>query len=374
MDVDERLAPVLEVARANAATVDTEGVFPEDAVAALRSSGLLGLTLPTEVGGLGAGPEEFSRVISQIAGACGSTGMIYLMHIASAMPVLSAPPPAYPDLLVEMANGTRLGTLAFSEKGSRSHFWAPVSQAVDTDGGIAINAEKSWVTAAEHADVFVVSTQTPGAESPMESDLFAVLGDDPGAVAGPPFAGLGLRGNESSPMSFVTTVQPGQRVGEPGSGFATMMNVVLPWFNLGNASVTWGLAASALDAAVVHVSGAKLQHLDSRLADLPTIRHRVGKAGILLAAQQSYLADTARKIAAPDDTTMSFVLGARASVNDAALEITDQAMRVCGGAAFSKHLPIERNFRDARAGHVMAPTSDVLYDFYGKAMCGMELF
>ncbi len=69
-----------------------------------------------------------------------------------------------------------------------------------------------------------------------------------------------------------------------------------------------------------------------------------------------------------------YVIGARASVNDAALEITDQAMRVCGGAAFSKHLPIERNFRDARAGHVMAPTSDVLYDFYGRAMCGMELF
>ena len=208
----------------------------------------------------------------------------------------------------------------------------------------------------------------------MESDLFAVLGDDPGTVAGPPFAGLGLRGNESSPMSFVTTAQPGQRVGEPGSGFATMMNVVLPWFNLGNASVTWGLAASALDAAVEHVSGAKLEHLDSRLADLPTIRHRVGKAGIQLAAQQSYLRGHRaqdRRARRDDDAVRP---RGPASVNDAALEITDQAMRVCGGAAFSKHLPIERNFRDARAGHVMAPTSDVLYDFFGKAMCGMELF
>ena len=65
-----------------------------------------------------------------------------------------------------MADGTRLGTLAFSEKGSRSHFWAPVSQAVDTGSGIAIDAQKSWVTAAEHADVFVVSTKTPGAGSP----------------------------------------------------------------------------------------------------------------------------------------------------------------------------------------------------------------
>ena len=55
-------------------------------------------------------------------------------------------------------------------------------------------------------------------------------------------------------------------------------------------------------------------------------------------------------------------------------EVTDAAMRVCGGAAFSKHLGIERAFRDARAGGVMAPTADVLYDFYGRALCGLELF
>ena len=63
-----------------------------------------------------------------------------------------------------------------------------------------------------------------------------------------------------------------------------------------------------------------------------------------------------------------------AAANDAALRITDTAMRVCGGAAFSEHLQVDRFFRDARAGHVMAPTADVLYDFYGKAITGQELF
>ncbi len=374
MELESRIARVVEVAAANARAVDEDAVFPEAAVAELRQSGLLGLTLPIETGGLGQSPEVFSSVVSQIAGACGSTAMIYLMHVAAAMPIASAPPSAYPNLLQELADGTRLASLAFSEKGSRSHFWAPVSRAEVVPDGIKIDAEKSWVTAAGFADVYVVSTQTPGATTHMESDLFVILGDDPGAEVGPRFSGLGLRGNESSPMHFTTVVQESQRLGEAGSGFATMMSVVLPWFNLGNASVTLGLAASALDAAVGHVSGAALKHLDSKLADLPTIRHRVGKTGILLAAQREYLLATARKIAEPADDTIMYVIGARASVNDAALEITDQAMRVCGGAAFSKHLPIERNFRDARAGHVMAPTSDVLYDFYGRAMCGMELF
>ncbi|MBA3250184.1 MAG: acyl-CoA/acyl-ACP dehydrogenase, partial [Geodermatophilaceae bacterium] len=59
---------------------------------------------------------------------------------------------------------------------------------------------------------------------------------------------------------------------------------------------------------------------------------------------------------------------------ETALSVSDTAMRVCGGAAFSKHLGIERAFRDARAGYVMAPTSDVLYEFLGRALCGLELF
>lgn len=150
--------------------------------------------------------------------------------------------------------------------------------------------------------------------------------------------------------------------------------MVLPWFNLGNASVTTGLARAALDAAVQHVSGARLEHLGSSLADLPTIRHRIGRAGTLLAAQEAYLREAAGKITEPDDSTLMHVIGSRAAANDGALEIIDEAMRVCGGAAFSKHLPIERYFRDARAGHVMAPASDVLYDLYARVLCGMELF
>ena len=374
MTLEDRLAPVLEVAARDAATVDTDGVYPEAAVSALRESGLLGLTMPTTVGGLGAGPAEFASVIKQLAGACGSTAMIYLMHVAAAMPTLSAPPAEADGLLEGMASGELLGTLAFSEKGSRSHFWAPVSRAEAAGDGVRLCADKSWVTSAGWADVYVVSTLSVDAETATDTDLYAVRKGAPGVTVAAPWHGLGLRGNASSPMRFDTVVDGGARVGDEGSGFATMMSVVLPWFNLGNASVTLGLARAALDGAVTHVSGAKLEHLGSRLADLPTIRHRIGRAGITLAAHEAYVTAMAAKIAEPDDTTMMFVLGARAGANDAALEVTDEAMRVCGGAAFSKHLPVERAFRDARAGHVMAPTSDVLYDFYAKALCGMELF
>ena len=130
MNSSQAVKKVAEIAAAHAEKVDAAGVFPEEAVAALRSSGLLGLVLPTEVGGQGAGPVEFTEVVAELATACGSTAMIYLMHAAAAVAVAAAPPAGAPDLLGALARGEALGTLAFSEKGLRSHFWAPVSTAV----------------------------------------------------------------------------------------------------------------------------------------------------------------------------------------------------------------------------------------------------
>jgi alkylation response protein AidB-like acyl-CoA dehydrogenase len=68
------------------------------------------------------------------------------------------------------------------------------------------------------------------------------------------------------------------------------------------------------------------------------------------------------------------VLECKAAAGDAAIAVTSAAMRACGGAAFSRQLGVERVFRDAHAGAVMAPTADVLREFIGKAVLGMPLF
>ena len=371
MDLYSRVQPVLEVAREHAHAVDADGRFPHEAVSALRASGLLGLTLPTDVGGLGGGPSELVEVVSMLAGACGSTSMIFLMHVSASMPVAAAPPAGIPVLLEELASGRCLASLAFSEAGSRSHFWAPLSRATTTPDGLHISAKKSWVTSAGHADVYIISTGTADAET---VDLFAVPADTPGLSIDRPWSGMGLRGNSSSPMTIEVDTTDRYRLGSAGSGFDLMMGSVLPWFNLGNAAVSIGLSRAAVDAAVSHTVGTRLEHLDQSLSALPTIRAQLAKMSIDLANASAYLDQAAGRVADPRDDTPLFVLGSKASSNDAALRITDAAMRVCGGAAFSEHLQIDRYFRDARAGHVMAPTSDVLYEFYGRAITGRPLF
>jgi alkylation response protein AidB-like acyl-CoA dehydrogenase len=378
MDLATRLAPVIDAARTHALDVDATGEFPDAAVTALRGSGLFGLTLPTEAGGLGGGPVELVDMVSQLAAVCGSTAMIYLMHVSAAMTVAASPPEGRPDLVGQLASGEKLATLAFSEAGSRSHFWAPVSQSQTSDGSVQLKARKSWSTSAGHADVYVVSTLTSPelatSDEPVPIDVFIVDSSAAGVEVAGRFRGMGLRGNASAPMTFDLTVPATDRVGAPATGFGLMVNVVMPWFNLGNAAVSLGLSRAAVNAAVSHASGTRFEHLSQSLAQLPTIRAQLARMALDLAALSSYVDTAARSIAAPDDATTLHVLGVKAFANDTALRITDAAMRVCGGAAFSEHLQLERFFRDARAGGVMAPTADVLYDFYGKAITGQPLF
>jgi alkylation response protein AidB-like acyl-CoA dehydrogenase len=175
-------------------------------------------------------------------------------------------------------------------------------------------------------------------------------------------------------MTFDLNAAAGDRLGAPGTGFGLMLGVVMPWFNLGNAAISLGLSQAAVDAAVAHTSGARLEHVGESLAQLPTIRAQLARMALDVAALRSYVDTAARSIAAQDDGATLHVLGVKAVANDTALRVTDAAMRVCGGAAFSEHLQLERFFRDARAGGVMAPTADVLYDFYGKAITGQPLF
>src|SRR5579859_7533593 len=120
-----------DVIAGNANDVDTDGTFPRQNVEALGAAGLLGLLSAPEVGGPGLGLREVAEVVERLAGACGSTAMIVLMHYAA----VSVIEPHGPRALREaVASGRHLSTLAFSEAGSRSHFWAPLGTATRENG------------------------------------------------------------------------------------------------------------------------------------------------------------------------------------------------------------------------------------------------
>jgi alkylation response protein AidB-like acyl-CoA dehydrogenase len=355
--------------------VDRSGRWPGESIAALGASGLLGLTVPHRCGGAAEGARTFAAVTRVLAERCASTAMIYLMHVCATQAIAAAETfPQRDEVLRATAVGRHLSTLAWSESGSRSHFWAPLSQAIVEGDTHRLSAEKSFVTSAGRANSYIVSTRSAGADDPLTSTLYWVPADAPGVRVGAAWNGLGLRGNASAPIRFEDVAVPAShRLSGEGAGLAMMLNTVLPWFQLGAAAVAVGIARAATEATRQHLRAAMLDHLGQPLAALPTLRARLAQMRIAVDMQQAFVEHVAGLMEQPGPETLLAVLESKAAAAETALSVSDLAMRACGGAAFGGRLSVERNFRDARAGAIMAPTTDVLYDFVAKILLDMSL-
>jgi len=362
-----------------AAQNDKAGRFSDEAIKSLGEAGLLGIMLPVDVGGAGLGPRTFAAVTAVIAEADASVAMVYVMHILGTAAVAAARPgagQALAPVLQEISAGRHLSTLAFSEAGSRSHFWAPISRAVRNGDGVNISAKKSWVTSAGHAQSYVVSSLSPEGTGPTDSTLYLVEAGTNGLSVSGPWDGMGLRANASAPVVLDNChVTSDFQLTDDGNGFPVMLNVVMPLFNLGSSAVALGLCRAAVSGTTAHLKSAKFEHLGQSLGEsLPTLRAQLATMQIESDGLSARIDDLIDHLETPRETTMLRVLESKAAAGEVAISVTSAAMRICGGAAFSKHLNIERLFRDAHAGAVMAPTGDVLREFIGKSLLGIPLF
>src|SRR5215469_2212966 len=290
---------------------DKEGRFSKESVAGLGEAGLLGLMLPAEVGGAGLGSRSFAAVTATIAQADASAAMVYLMHVSAAATIAAARPgAAVAPILAEIARGQHLSTLAFSEAGSRSHFWAPVSRARRNGAGVYLTAKKSWVTSAGYAQSYVVSSLAPDATEPTDSTLYLVAASAPGLSVAGPWDGLGLRANASAPMTLEDCEVPSElRLTDDGAGFKAMLEVTLPPFNLGTAAVALGLCRAAVAGTAAHLRSARFEHLGQSLGEsLPTLRAQLAAMQIDTDGLAARIDDLVHHLERPRETTMLRVL------------------------------------------------------------------
>ena len=162
-------------------------------------------------------------------------------------------------------------------------------------------------------------------------------------------------------------------IGADGGGLDLALAEILPFFLVLSAAFSVGLMEATVAETTRHLASTRLEHLDQTLAEQPLVR--VDHARMRIATDQAaaLLADTLAALESGRDDAMLRVLEVKAAAGEAAIAVTDLAMKVCGGAAFRKELGIERRFRDARAARVMAPTTDALLDFVGRAINGLPL-
>jgi alkylation response protein AidB-like acyl-CoA dehydrogenase len=369
LQVDALDGVIRDVVRPAAAEIDRSGSFPTAAIKALGEAGILGLTSGADVGGGGQALRAAAEVIERLAGACGSTAMVVLMHYA-AVPVIEAHGP--PDVRRAIAAGRHLTTLAFSEAGSRSHFWAPQGTATRVSDGIALDALKSWVTSAGEADSYVWSSRPVSAVGAMT--LWLVPSNASGLNHGDAFDGLGLRGNDSTPVNAKGVLVPEtSMLGADGAGLDLALTAVLPSFLVLNGAFSLGLMEAVNEATADHLKATRLAHLDRSLAEQPITRTDFARMRLETDRTRALLVDTLSAIESGRADAMLRVLEIKAAAAESAIVVTDLAMKVCGGSAFRKGLGIERRFRDARASRVMAPTTDALLDFVGRSLLGLPL-
>jgi isovaleryl-CoA dehydrogenase len=357
----ERIAP-------DAVSVDAERAFPRAAIDALAEQGALGLMVPETAGGAGGGLSELVQACEAIGSACASSAMVFLMHSVTAATVAAGGGERANGYLQKMAAGEVLGSLAFSERGTGAHFYAPELAAERENGGVRIAGRKSFVTSGGEAQLYLVLVQSGDGEG---MDCYAVTPED-GITFDGTWEGLGMAGNSSVAAQFDTLVDDAARIGETGGGAGLVFGAVAPVFLAGLAAVNVGIAAAAQQAAIDHAAGRKYPGGDT-LAEIQSVQHALAALDMTTRAARLVVRDAAALADAGDPAALVALMEAKVIATEAAQQVTQGALEVCGGQGYTRSLPLERHLRDARAGAVMAPTNGVLKTWIGKALAGLPV-
>ncbi|MGH8918813.1 MAG: acyl-CoA dehydrogenase family protein, partial [Actinomycetes bacterium] len=183
------------------------------------------------------------------------------------------------------------------------------------------------------------------------------------------------RGNASSPVSGVGAVVPADaRLGADGAGLDIAMATALPSLLVLSAAFSLGVMEALVAEAAAHLARTRLRHLDQTLAQQPISRAALARLRIRTDGVRAFLQDTLAALGTGREDATLRVLEVKAVAAEAAAEVANGVLKLCGGAAFGKELGVERRFRDVLAARVMPPTIDALYDFVGRTCLGQPLF
>lgn len=379
MHLDEALARAervaKEVAAPRAEAIDREAKWPAEALRALQASGLGGLVLPTAVGGHGHGLLAVARVCEVLGRVCPSTGICFGMHlVGSAVIAAKATEAQRSRLLVPIARGEHLTTLALSEPGTGVHFYLPETRLAPTDGGYVVTGRKSFVTNGGHADSYVVSVASDASRGVGEFSCVVVDRSAPNLTWGEEWAGWGMRGNAArTAILDGTRVEADALLGEHGDEIWYVFHVIAPYFLMAMSGTYLGLAHAALEEARSHLMRRSHTHSGASLSENAIVQHQLGEMWAQVSRTRALVYEAARMGAASDPDALLALCSAKAEVAQVAVAVAEQAMTLTGGRGYAQDSRIQRLYRDARAAHVMAPATDMLRTWVGRSLLSFPL-
>ncbi len=357
-----------------AAEVDEGRLWPEHTFRALAEARLMGLHVPEELGGHGQGLLGLAVLTEVLGQACSSSAICYGMHCVGTA-VIAAKPTDYhrERYLVPIAAGRHLTTLAVSEPGTGVHFYLPTTQLIEEGSDYIIRGGKHFVTNGGHADSYVVSTIASDAS---HGEFSCILVDEqtPGMRWSGEWNGLGMRGNSSIAMNLEDARVPrANLLGEQGDQIWYIFEVVAPFFLVAMAGTYLGIAQAALDYTINHLHMRVYNTGGDPPANTDVVQHRLGDLWSRVEAARQLLYSAAYAGDSADPNALLSILSSKAYVSCVAVDVVNEAMTLCGGVAYRENSTLARLMRDVRASHVMAPTTDLLRIWTGRALLGQPL-
>ena len=348
-----------------AAEVDRESRYPQESLDALKAAGLFALRVSREHGGFGEDMLTTSIIVEELSKKCPSTAMCYKMHLEAAEIICRIPTPYQVEHFVEpMARGEVFTTIAGGESQGEGDNWNSAQTASHVDrveGGYQINGvRKSYVTSAGKATHYQFACRI-GADTPQTSrSALFVERDQIDWEIVEPWDGLGMRGNNSSPMRFTGFVPEENRLGSEHTVQQETGAFNRPVVALTYAAAYLGIASGAYELGLEEVS--RRFPSGSRRLDRPVNQRRMAEMGTQIEAARALLRAASSAFdqgRAPSALPYS---QAKVACSEAAVRATQDLMTIFGGTAFASRLPFERYFRDARAGLVMGMANDMAYE------------
>jgi alkylation response protein AidB-like acyl-CoA dehydrogenase len=352
----KRIAPV-------AAELDAKGEFPLENIREMGQLGLMGIEVPETYGGAGMDSIAYALAVMEIAAADAATSTI--MSVNNSLfcnGILKHGTEEQKQQYVRaIATGEAIGAYALTEPQSGSDASAMHTRATKNAGGDwVINGKKSWITSgpvARYIVLFAITTPGIGAKG---VSAFIVDTQLPGFHAGKTEPKLGIRASATCEIEFTDYVLPKQNLlGEEGKGFSIAMGV-LDAGRIGIASQAVGIARAAYEATLQWSRDRKafgqpigtFQMTQSKIADMKCKLD----AATLLTLRAAWAKGEAEKHGGRFGTEAAV---AKLTASEAAMWIAHQAVQIHGGMGYSKEMPLERYFRDAKITEIYEGTSEI---------------
>ena len=346
-----------------AAELDAKGEFPLDNIREMGQLGLMGIEVPEAYGGAGMDPIAYVLAMIEIASADAATSTI--MSVNNSLfcnGILKHGNEEQKQQYVRaIATGEAIGAYALTEPQSGSDASAMHTRATkNANGDWVINGKKSWITSgpvARYIVLFAITTPGIGANG---VSAFIVDTQLPGFHAGKTEPKLGIRASATCEIEFTDYVLPkANLLGEEGKGFSIAMGV-LDAGRIGIASQAVGIARAAYEATLQWSRDRKafgqpigtFQMTQSKIADMKCKLD----AATLLTLRAAWMKGETEKHGGRFGTEAAV---AKLTASEAAMWISHQAVQIHGGMGYSKEMPLERYFRDAKITEIYEGTSEI---------------